>query len=336
MRWADPMILQWLWTVIIFGAFVFWSRGHRQRALKRFASRDLLDELTATYSVRQAMIKDVLLGMVLVLSIIALARPQWGFELREVKRQGLDIILVMDTSKSMLTQDVRPNRLERTKLAARDLVQRLQGDRVGLVAFAGDAFLICPLTVDYGAFLMTLDNIDVNTISRGGTNLAAAIQAAIKEYDNIPGKYKAVIVLTDGENLEGDPLALARKAKEKGIKVYCVGIGTGEGDLIQVSDAAGKKEFLKDAGGNFVKSRLNEQLLQKIALSTGGIYVRASGAQFGLDLIYQQELAKFEKRDIKSQMEKKYYERFQIPLAIALVLLVMETALSARVIKGKT
>ncbi|MDZ4241675.1 MAG: VWA domain-containing protein, partial [Candidatus Omnitrophota bacterium] len=255
---------------------------------------------------------------------------QWGFELQEVKRQGIDILLAIDVSKSMLTEDVKPNRLERTKLAVKDLIKKLKGDRIGLIGFAGDAFLFCPLTVDYGGFLLSLEDLDVTSVPRGGTNLSQAMSEALKEYENVPAKYKAVVIVTDGENLEGDPLAMARRAKEKGIKVYCVGIGTKEGDLVRVQDMVGGHEFLKDENGNFVKSRLNEDLLQKVALATGGMYVRASGAQFGLDMIYDRELAKMERRDLETRVEKKYFDRFQVPLALALVLLVWETCLVPR------
>jgi Ca-activated chloride channel family protein len=191
----------------------------------------------------------------------------------------LDILIVIDTSKSMLTTDVKPNRLERTKLAVKDLVKKLNGDRIGLLAFAGDAFLICPLTVDYGGFLMSLDDINVGTIPRGGTAIGKALENAIKGFDNTPSQYKAIIVLTDGENLEGDPIHWAKEAKQKGIKVFCVGIGTQDGELIQIENDKGEKEFLKDSSGNFVKSRLDESLLQQIALETGGAYVQASGIE---------------------------------------------------------
>jgi len=262
--------------------------------------------------------------------VLALARPQWGFEWQEVKRQGMDIFIVVDTSKSMLTQDVRPNRLERTKLAIQDFVSHLKGDRVGLIAFAGDAFYLCPLTVDYNGFLLSLNDLSVDSVPRGGTNIERAIEEAISGYEQTPSEFKAVIVLTDGDNLEGDPLAVARRAKSMGIKIYTIGIGTKEGELIQIQSGAGQIEFLKDNNGNFVKSRLNETLLQQIALSTGGIYVKATGLQFGLDLIYEKELAGKQKREIENRMEKKYHERFQYPLAVALLLLFAETCLSNR------
>ena len=267
---------------------------------------------------------------ILIFCVLALMRPQWGFEWQEIKRQGLDIFIAMDVSKSMLTQDVKPNRLERSKLAILDLIKRLNGDRVGLIAFAGDAFLMCPLTVDYSGFLLSLEDLTTDSVPKGGTNLGRAIEEAMKGYGNVPNKYKAVILITDGENLEGDAVAWAKRAKDKGIKIFCVGIGTQEGELIQYQNEAGQMEFLKDRDGNFVKSRLEEEDLQQIALTADGTYVRASGAQFGLELIYDQRLSVMEKREITSKMEKRYFDRFQIPLAIAFLLLIVETALPVR------
>jgi len=325
MRFAHPEYLLWLWTVVSLGFFFVWSFRRKQRLVKNMASADLLKEMKVDVSRRRYVVRFALLFFAVTGFLLALARPQWGYEWQEVKRQGLDIMLVIDTSRSMLTQDVRPNRLARTKLAVEDLLKKLKGDRIGLITFAGKAFTVCPLTVDYGGFRLSLDDLDTKTIPLGVTNLSEAIHEAIRGYNQVDSKHKAVIILTDGENLQGDPLKAAQAAKEKGIRIYCVGIGTREGELIRIPKSSGGYEFLKDASGNYVKSRLNENLLQKIALTTGGAYVRASGAEFGLGLIYDQELSKFQKREIKSQMEKRYHERFQIPLAAALLLLVLES-----------
>lgn len=328
MHFAEMYLLNWLWVLLPVIGILVWFGRRKENILRQFADAELLKELAGGRPLKREFWRNVLWAAALAFSLIALARPQWGYEWREVRRQGLDIIVAVDVSKSMLAQDVKPNRLERTKLAVQDLVKKLKGDRIGLVAFAGDAFLICPLTADYHGFLLSLDDLDTESVSRGGTNVAAAIEEAVKEYDQTPSRYKAVIVVTDGENLEGDPLSAANKAKTKGVKVFCVGIGTPEGELIQLQDIVGNPEFVKDEKGNFVKSKLNEDLLQKIALSTGGIYVRAGGAEFGLDLIYERELSKLERRDIDTKMEKKYYERFQIPLALALLALLAETFLA--------
>ncbi len=297
--------------------------------MKRFAG-NLLPEIAKSFSYKKQIWKYTLLVCIFIFSIFALARPQWGFQWQEIKRQGLDIIVAVDTSKSMLTQDVKPNRLERTKLAVKDLLKKLDGDRVGLIAFAGDAFWVSPLTIDYSGFTLSLNDLNINTIPRGGTDISSAIREALRGYEKVPAKYKSVIIITDGENLEGDPLVAAEKAKEKGIKIYCIGIGTREGELVRVQNDQGEFEFLKDGQGNFIKSRLNENILREIAQITGGAYVRAGGVDFGLDVIYERQLAKMEKREFESKMEKRYYERFQVPLLLALIFLIAETLLSTR------
>lgn len=330
MRFDQPSMFFLLWVVAGVGIFFVWRVSFQRRVLQRFSQEQLLKSIAESFDYSRFIRKKILLILVFFFSVVALARPQWGFEWREIKREGLDILIVMDTSRSMLTQDVKPNRIERTKLAVRDILKKLKGDRIGLIAFAGDAFMVCPLTVDYGGFLLSLNDAGVHTVPRGGTNIPAAIAEAIRGYDKTPNQYKAVIIITDGDNLEGDPLLWAKKAKEKGIKIYCIGIGTKEGELIQVVDDAGESSFVKDSEGNFVKSRLNEELLQQVAIGSGGVYVRASGAEFGLDLIYEQELSRLEKRAMEGYKEKRYYDRFQFPLAVAFILLVIETCVTTR------
>ncbi|VAX37265.1 BatB [hydrothermal vent metagenome] len=330
MRFAQPAMFHFFWFWMALIVFLFWTIKNREAVCRRFAQAPLLKHLVKNFDAGKLAQKNILLILVFFFSILALSRPQWGFQWQEVKREAVDILVVIDTSRSMLTQDVKPNRLERTKLAVKDLLKKLKGDRIGLIAFAGEAFLVCPLTGDYSGFVLMLNDLSTETVPRGGTNISNALEVAMKGYEDTPSQYKAVIIVTDGDNLEGDPLVMAKKAKEKGIKVFTIGIGTREGELIQLQDNYGNKEFLKDNNGNFVKSRLNEELLQRIALLTDGVYVKASGAEFGLDLIYDQKLSKWKKREIESKMEKRYYERFGIPLAIAIILLVIETCLTTR------
>lgn len=330
MHFAQPNMFYLLWGVILLMLFLAWGLLHRQKIMEKFVQSHLMKEVAIGFGLLRLRLKNIFLILVFILSIAALARPQWGFEWQEIKHKGIDILVAVDTSKSMLAQDVKPNRLERTKLAIKDLVRKLKGDRIGLIAFAGEAFLVCPLTVDYNGFLLSLNDLSIDTIPQGGTNIARAIEETIGSYTEAAHQDKAVIIITDGDNLEGDPIAVAKKASEKGIKIYTIGIGTKEGELIQIPGVSGSTEFLKDTDGNFVKSRLNESLLEKISLITAGAYIKASGAQFGLDLIYEKDLAKLEKRDMESKMERKYYERFQISLALASVLLMVETCLGTR------
>jgi len=221
-----------------------------------------------------------------------------------------------------------PNRLERTILAINDFVRHLYGDRIGLIAFAGTAFMQCPLTVDYGGFLISLNSLSVNTIPRPGTSISSAIQQGLKGYKGGLNKYKVLILITDGEDHEGNPLEAAKEAKKEGVRIFCIGIGTPQGDLIPITDAQGNKTYLKDKDGNVVKTRLDETTLQKIALITGGSYVRSGATEFGLNLIYKNKISRMEKRNIKSKMAKQYEERFQLPLFIAFLLLLGEFFIS--------
>ncbi|MBF0123026.1 MAG: VWA domain-containing protein [Candidatus Omnitrophica bacterium] len=330
MKFANPHMFYGFFVVFLFAWSLFLLIRYRRQKMRMFLEKQLVGEIARDFSQQLFLWKNIFLVCVLLFSILALARPQWGFEWQDVKRQGVDILLVIDTSRSMLTEDVKPNRLERTKLAVKDLLKKLKGDRVGLIAFSGDAFLTCPLTVDYAGVLLSLEDLKTDTIPRGGTDLGRAIQEALKGYQDVAAQYKAVVILTDGDNLEGDPLHWAKVAAEKKIKISTIGIGTKDGELVRVSNEKGELEFLKDGSGNFVKSRLNEMLLQEIAATTGGAYVRSSGAEFGLDYLYDKQISRMERRDVESKIEKKYFDRFQIPLAIALIFLLAETMLVAR------
>jgi len=318
--------------VILLGLalFYFWAEKLRKKALEKFAQKELLKELLSRLDSRKRILKICLTVLAAAFMLFALMRPQWGFHWEEVKRKGVDILVALDTSKSMLAQDVKPSRLLRSKLAVRDLVRDLKGDRIGLIAFAGSAFIQCPLTLDYGGFLLALDNTNTDTIPRGGTSITSAIQEALKGYAGGQKKYKVLIIITDGEDNTGDPVAAAEEAKKEGVKIFCIGIGTKEGDLIPVTDENGQTSFLKDSQGNVVKSRLDETSLQKISLDTGGAYVRATNVEFGLDLIYREKISKMEKRQLDTKMNKHYEERFQIFLWLALGLLLLEHFISDR------
>lgn len=334
MQFTEPKFLYLLWLLPLVIVFFIWSIHHHRERMNAFANDALVKDLAPGFTARTLMVRAILLAIVLILGGIALARPQWGFEWQKVTRQGADILVAIDVSKSMLATDVKPNRLERTKLAVRDLLKKLKGDRVGLIAFAGDSFLMCPLTVDYNGFLLSLDDLNIGSIPLGGTDIGAAILEAVNSYREVSGQYKSLIIVTDGENLQGDPMAQAAKAKAQGIKIHTIGIGSEEGELIQIPDGRGGLEFLKGPDGNVVKSRLNAELLQKISSETGGLYVRAGGADFGFETIYNRELAKLHKREFESLRDKRFFERFQWILAPALMLLCWETWL--RPLRRKT
>lgn len=330
MRFSALQAAYLFWLVLFLAGFLFWVNSRRRKSLETFADKNLLGALLASFDIRKRRIKEALIITSFIFLIFALMRPQWGFKWQQVKRKGLDILVAIDVSKSMLAEDIKPNRLERAKLALADFVKHLKGDRVGLIAFSGSAFAQCPLTIDYNGFLLSAEALNTDIIPKGGTSISSAIEQAVKSYEGGFKKYKALIIITDGEDHEGDPVKAAELAQKEGIKIFCIGIGTNEGELIPVTGESGGKVFLKDRSGAVVKSRLDETSLQKIALSTGGSYVRASAKEFGLDLIYNEKLSKMEKRDLESRMAKQYEERFQIPLAIGFLLLAAEFFLSDR------
>lgn len=330
MSWHAPHLLWLLMFVPLLGAGLWWALRQRRRALLRFAQARLLETLVPDLSPsldnhRQLRRDGLMLGVVSLL-LIALAGPQWGFQWETLERRGVDIVIALDTSRSMLAEDIKPNRLERAKLAVQDLVQQLRGDRVGLVPFAGSAFVQCPLTLDYGAFAENLHALEVGIIPKGGTSLAAAIQAGIEAFEGRYGKDAVLLILTDGEDHEGRVEAAAQQARDKGIRIYTVGIGTPEGELIVVSEN-GQSTFLKDRHGRIVKSRLNTRGLQDIAITTGGAYVSAASQNLGLDEVYRRYIGRLEGRVLTSSVERHFHQRFQWPLFGALVLLGLEAVL---------
>lgn len=327
--WRFPLLLFGLFVVPVFGAFLVWALRRRRADLQRFAEARLLPTLTPNLDARRQRWRAIVLAIVLVCAIVAAAGPRWGFHWEEVHREGVDLVIALDTSRSMLAEDVKPNRIERAKLAVQDLVRQLQGDRVGLVAFAGSAFVQCPLTLDYEVFNETLRAVNTNIIPKGGTAVAEAITTSIAALEEHQGKHTAILLITDGEDHEGKVDEAAAAAAEKGIKVYTVGIGTTDGELIPLT-VKGQQSFLKDRRGQVVKSRLDRDTLEKVATTTGGAFVHASGPTLGLDEVYSEYISKMEKRELKSAMEKRFEERFQIPLALAFVLLLIEPLIGTR------
>lgn len=311
------------------GLTVFYLLVLRRRKvlMERFTDKRLLREMAPTVSTFRRVFKMAVMVTAIGLSLLALARPQWGFVWEETKRLGLDMLIAIDVSKSMLATDVKPNRLERSKFAVKDLVKKLNGDRIGLVAFAGTAFLQCPLTIDYNGFLLSLDDLTTGTIPRGGTSISGAIREAIGVFRGPEKKYNVLVIITDGEDLEGDALKAAKEAAGLGVKIYCVGVGTAEGELIPSVGDGGERGYLADKKGNIVKTKLNEEILKNIAISTGGSYVHATQAEFGLTLLYDKSISKLEKKDIEAKMRKHYQERFQYFLAAAILLLLLEPLL---------
>jgi Ca-activated chloride channel homolog len=323
MTFANPHAL-WFLLLVPPALFLFfwWSARVRQRLMAQFIQARLLPGLISGVSPAREKVRAAALVGSAILLIVALARPQWGYDLEEVKLRGLDIVIAIDTSKSMLAEDIPPNRLERAKLAALDLMQQAKSDRLGLVAFAGTAFLQCPLTIDDAAFQQSLKSLDVKTLPQGGTAVAAAIETALtayKEGDN----YKVLVLFTDGEDHDSDAAAAARKAAEAGLRIFTIGIGSAQGELIRIKDAKGQSDYVRDAAGNVVKSHLNELLLREIATEANGFYLPLSGAKT-IDSLYQNGLAPLPKSATQEKWVRRARERYHWPLALAILLLIGE------------
>ncbi len=311
-------------------AFVFLriSAARRRRVLTEFAAPETCDRLTINVSDTRRRIKNILVLAALASCFIALARPHYGEEWREVRQKGIDILIAVDTSRSMLTRDIQPNRLERAKLAIKDFVGRLEGDRVGLMPFAGSSFLMCPLTTDYGAFTASLDALGPDSIPFGGTDLAGVINAAGTLLSN-EANHKILILVTDGEDLKGEALQAAKNAAEHNMTIYTIGVGTPEGELIPDMKSGGKT-YIKDASGNFVRSKLDAITLTKIAEITGGLYVPLGTMGQGFTTIYQEKLKLVPKEEHNERMQRHPIERFYWPLALAIVLLALDFLISGR------
>ena len=331
MKFAEPL---WLFGGLVFIASLFWLYRRfdlRQRAaLADFASSHLLDRLTASFSPGRRRLKRVLFATAVAFIFVALARPQWGYHWEEQKSRGIDILFAIDTSKSMLTQDVNPSRLTRAKLAITDLVRKLDGDRVGLIAFAGDAFLQAPLTIDYDAFQETLDAVDVGVVPRGGTDISSAIQEAQAAFSAGSKNRKILVLVTDGEDLEGQGIDAARAADKDGMTIYTVGVGTAAGGLIPIPNDNGGTDFLKDESGQYVKSHLDENTLKQIAEATGGIYEPLGQQGQGLADLYRKALESLPKQELASRARRVYEERFQWPLGAGLLFLLASTMIGTR------
>lgn len=324
-------------VAVAIALLLFWRRADRGRrlALERFAAPNLLGDLTASVSLRRRSLKRALLVAGVLLAGLALAGPQYGFTWEETQRRGIDVLIALDTSRSMLAQDVAPNRLERAKLAVRDLVDKLGSDRVGLIAFAGSAFLQCPLTLDHAAFLESLDALQPGVIPAPGSDLASALRTAEQALATEQRNVKLLVLFSDGEDLGGGAIAAAMHAAEQGIRVFTVGVGSDTGELIPVPSTNGGTEFLKDPQGQYVKSKLDSETLRQVAELTGGFYEPLGRRGEAVAAIYDRALAPLPKEELASRMRRVPIERFQWPLGLALLCLALEPVIRERVTRAR-
>lgn len=330
MRFAIPHVL-WLLLVIppLLVFFFWWSERERRRLMTQFIQARLLPALLAGVSDARRKIRATLIVAAVAALIVALARPQVGFDWQEVRQRGLDIMVAIDTSKSMLAADIAPNRLARAKLAALDLMQQAKSDRLGLIAFAGEAFLQCPLTIDDNAFRQSVEALDVDIIPEPGTAIADAIDEARRAFQD-GDNHKVLVLFTDGEDQDTGAVEAAKRAKESGMVIFTVGIGTASGELLRIKGPNGESDYVRDQNGNVVKSHLNEALLKQVAEATpGGAYFQLGGART-IDALYQQWLAPMPKSDSQEKLVRRAIDRFRWPLGLAVVLLIAEMLLPER------
>jgi len=329
MSFGQPL---WFWAMTLLPLLLALHLRHERRRVKllrQLVAARLLDRLAGTVSLGRRRFRFFLLLLALAALIVSLAEPRYGYTWEESKRKGRDIIIAIDCSKSMLSTDLSPNRLERAKLAVQDLIGQLQGDRVGLIAFAGTSFLQAPLTIDYGAILNSLSEFDTNIIPRGGTNIASAITEADAAFGKGESDNRCLILFTDGEELEADAVAAAN-AEKGNMKIFTVGLGSADGSLIPVPDEHGGTTFVKDENGQIVKSRLDEDRLRKIAESTGGFYVHLLNGPAEMQQIVREGLGQMKEKDIDTRMSRRPIERYEWPLSAALILLVASTLIGER------
>jgi Ca-activated chloride channel family protein len=333
MIFAKPEFLAALLLLPAVGLLMLWANKKRQHTLAKLGDSPLLKKLTSSINWRGRKWRNALQLLALGLLIIALARPQWGSEVRQIDQEGLQVMVALDVSQSMLVQDIKPNRLERAKLEIADLMKQLNGDEVGLVLFSGASFIQVPLTSDYYTALTYLDSADPSVISRPGTVIGDAIRTAMNGFDPTLSSQKVLIVMTDGEDHETDPLSTAKEVADEDVLIYTIGFGTPEGEPIPVLDQNGAiVDYKRDQNGEVVLSKLDETTLQSIAQTGSGQYYRASADGSELQSLLA-EIDGLQKDQLQSRIETRHIERYQIFLAFALVLLVISEFIPDRLVE---
>jgi len=321
-RFANPEYLYLLLAVPVLIILWLFNNYRRKRAFEKYGEMKLVLQLLPDYSKVRPVVK-LIFEMLAVGSVtLMLARPQFGSKIEEVKRQGVEVIIALDVSNSMLAEDIQPNRLERAKQALSRLVETLDNDKIGLIVFAGDAYVQIPVTTDYVSAKMFLSTINPSLVPKQGTAIGSAISLSMRSFSTGQDKSRAMIIITDGENHEDDPVAAAKEAAEAGIVIHTIGIGSPEGVPIMLN-INGKKEYMKDHEGNTVITKLNENILKEIAITANGKYVRATATNLGIEQIFS-EIRKMKKQELEGTIYTEYNDQFQIFAGLALLFIVAD------------
>jgi Ca-activated chloride channel homolog len=329
MKFGNPEFFFLLLLLPVFVGFFLWALQQKKTALARFAEPKLLEKLVPAATIARQVVKGTLLAVFFFFIVFALTRPRYGTKLELFERRGIDLMVALDISESMLAEDIAPSRLDRAKHEISKLFELLKGDRVGLIVFAGESFVQCPLTLDYGAAKMFLDAVTTGWVELQGTALADAIKQATEAFRSKAHKYKVLVLISDGEDHEGDAVEAAKAAAAEGTIIYTVGVGSESGVPIPVSKAGGNVVYKKDKSGNLVMTKLDPVTLEKIAIEGHGKYFNA-GTDLDLARIMT-EIERMEKKELGSSQLNIYEERYQIFLFIALVLLIIEFFILDRV-----
>jgi len=325
-RFSNP---EYLYLLLFLPAFlgIFWYSIRKQKQwINSFGVYQMVIKLVPGHSFKRIWIKFTIAVVAYSLIIFSLAGPQVGAKLTEVKRKGMEMIIALDVSNSMLAQDIKPNRIERAKQAISQLIDKFNTDRIGLIVFAGDAYIQLPVTNDYASAKIFLSSINPGMIPRQGTAIGKAIELAVNSFSPNSNTGKVIVLISDGENHIDNPIDAATRAAENGISIYTIGIGSPAGAPIPIGT---NQEFLKDSDGKVVITRLDEETLTKIAVAANGKYVRASNTKFGLLPIYE-SLKSVDRKEIKDKVYSEYSEQYQYVLVIAIVLLIAEVIILDR------
>lgn len=322
-RFANPefFIALIIVPVLIILYIVFGIK--RKKAIREFGNPETLASLMPNKSAARLGWKFTIIILAITLIIIALVRPQMGAKLEKIKREGVEIIIALDVSNSMLAEDIQPNRLERAKRAIARLTERLNNDKIGLIVFAGDAYTQIPITTDYSSTKLFLSAISTNIVPKQGTAIGSAISLATRSFSPNAESSKAIIIITDGENHEDDPVSMAKTAAENGIIVHTIGMGLPQGAPIPYITASGQKDFRKDKNGEVVVTKLDDKMLQEIASAGNGKYIRANNTEVGINAIFD-EIDKMQKTELESKVYSEYNDQFIYFIIAALALLVTE------------